>query len=823
MPNVSDLDTVLSGLNHIDSLLGGGPDWNYVTPAGNTIRYTFSIASDNEGANSPANGLMAFSAGQQGGARAAMAYLGAVTGIVFAETADGALADVHLASKDLGGGTAGLASWGAGHSFSGERLVSYSAEAYVYLDDVAAALPENATLAPGSGGLQILLHELGHMLGLKHPFEDAIRLPADQDNTSNSLLSYSNVGGPYSTFSQYDIAALNWLYGGDGLGGALGMNSTGGARFITGTGRADTLAGGAADDRLQGAGGNDTLDGGNGTDTAVFRGKFAAYAFTDLGGGKLRVSGADGVDTLNSVEMLKFDDRSVPSSQATPPPVVTPPVTPPAADTTAPAAPSASVARNAHGFVSGNKPMVSGSTEANATVNVYDGATLVATVKADAGGAYAVATSALADGPARVLTVRATDAAGNVSLPGAALQFGVDTVAPAAPVANVTVAADGTVRFSGNGEAGSTIRLTHAGAILAEGAVGANGSWSLGGGVLPKGNYDVVASASDQAGNAATAAAHLLFAVGAANLLTGTDGNDFFQPPGGSNVIDGRGGSDTVIYSGPRSGYSVVRDDGGFVVTHKGAGGAVDLLRNVEHLNFAGASLRLDYDNVVQALYLAYFGRAADAPGLAAFQSQLAGLKAPLGFSAISAAYADDAGLHSLIDSFGASAESAALYPGSTSSFITAVYQNIFNRAPDASGAAFWTSAIDSGNLSRANASLSIMAGALENTTPQGLLDGKLVNKKITLASDFTLAIDTLAETQAYAGANAAAMVRGMLGTVTAATDIAAFQATIASTLVTLASAGVGTGAASANLETGPLAPHLELLGVNTAWIDLPL
>ncbi|NHZ89807.1 DUF4214 domain-containing protein [Massilia sp. CCM 8733] len=811
MATVSDITvTPTSGLIHIDALLDSGPDWNYLTPAGNTILYTFSVASGNEATQS---GQTAFSASQQTHARAAFAALAAVTGITFTETANGLAADVHLASVNIAGAsTSGLCSWSSSYSYSGSTVTMYDAQAYVYLDNVEFAA-SNANLSPGTNGFQTLLHELGHMIGLKHPFEGGTNLAPGDDNTANTLLSYTSVGGPYADFSPYDVAALKWLYGGDGLGGALGINSSGGGRYITGTSFANTLTGTAANDRLEGDGGDDTLNGGGGTDTAVFRGNYGSYTVTDLGGGSVRVIGADGTDTLNSVEVLKFDDQSVQSPQV---------VTPPTGDTTAPVAPSASLVKNANGFVSGNKPLVSGSAEANAKVDIYSAVGLVASTTAAANGSYAVATTALADALDLVLTVRATDAAGNVSLPSA-LQFSVDTVAPAAPTATVNVSASGAVLFSGNGEAGSTIRLTNANAIIAEGTVGASGSWSLGGSTLANGNYDVTVSSLDKADNSSVAAMHLLFAVGATTTIGGTSGNDTLQPTAGNNVIDGGAGTDTANYTGPRGNYDVVRDDSGFVVTARSGTDGIDLLRNIEAVKFSDSTLKLEYDDVVQALYLAYFGRAADSGGLSSFQSQLGDLSAPHTFSAVSAAYGNNVGLHNLIDSFGASAESAALYPGSTASFIAAVYQNIFNRAPDAGGAAFWTNAIDSGNLSRANASLSIMAGALENTTAQGLLDGKLVNNKITIASDFTLAIDTPAEVNGYVGNNAAATVRTMLGTVTAATDIAAFQATIASTLLQMSGAGVQTGASSSLYEALPAQP-VALVGFNnTSLIDLPL
>ncbi|NHZ33092.1 Ig-like domain-containing protein [Massilia rubra] len=813
MATVSDITvTPTSGLIHIDALLDSGPDWNYLTPAGNTILYTFSVTTGNEATQS---GQSAFSASQQTGVRAAFATLAALTGITFTETMSGLAADVHLASVNISGAsTSGLCSWSSSYNYSGSTVTAYDAQAYVYLDNVEFGAA-NASLAPGTGGYQTLLHELGHMMGLKHPFEGTTHLPVGDDNTSNTLLSYTSVGGPYADFSPYDVAALKWLYGGDGLGGALGINSTGGGRYLVGTSLPDTLTGGTGADRFEGDGGDDIVNGGGGTDTAVFRGNYASYTVLDLGGGSVRVTGADGTDTLNSVELLKFDDQSVPSSQV---------VTPPGGDITAPGAPIASLVKNANGFVSGNKPLVSGSAEANAKIDIYSAVGLVASTTAAANGTYAVATSALADGLDLALTVRATDAAGNVSLPSVALQFSVDTVAPTAPTASVNVSANGAVLFSGNGEAGSTIRLTNASAIIAEGTVGAGGSWSLGGSTLANGNYDVTVSALDKADNNTTSTKHLLFTVGASSTIGGSAGNDTLQPTAGNNVIDGGAGTDTVNYTGPRGNYDVVRDNSGFVLTARSGTDGVDLLRNVEAVKFSDSTLKLEYDDVVQALYLAYFGRAADSGGLSSFQSQLVDLQAPVSFSGVSAAYANNAGLHNLIDSFGASAESAALYPGSTASFIAAVYQNIFNRAPDAGGAAFWTNAIDSGNLSRANASLSIMAGALENTTAQGILDGKLVNNKITIASDFTLAIDTPAELGSYVGNTAAATVRSMLATVTATTDIAAFQATIASTLLKMSGAGVQGAASSSFYEADLPDLPIGLVGVNhTSLVDLPL
>jgi hypothetical protein len=318
MATVSDITTIpLSGLNFIDALLDSGPDWNYQTGVGNTLRYTFSITS---GVEAGQTGQQAFSASQQAAARSALAYLSQITGIQFAETTDGSAAQIHLCNIDISGANVtGLCSWNTQYTYSGNQLVSYDADAYVYLDNVEWRA-QNSNLTPGGYGYETLLHELGHALGLKHPFEDAITLPAAQDTTQNTLMSYTETGGAHSQYQQYDLAALNWLYGGDGLGGALGINSTSDGRYYTGTTGADTLTGSAAGDVLKGNAGNDTLDGGAGNDTAMFGGVRSNYSFTTLADGRLVVTdatGADGVDTLISIETLRFTDTSVAVSNLT--------------------------------------------------------------------------------------------------------------------------------------------------------------------------------------------------------------------------------------------------------------------------------------------------------------------------------------------------------------------------------------------------------------------------------------------------------------------------------------------------------------------------
>src|SRR5262249_52000565 len=155
---------------------------------------------------------------------------------------DGNAADLHFSNADLiGANITGLCSWTTPYSSDGTNVVSFTGDAWVYLDSIEF-IASNSAPTPGTAGFQVLLHELGHAMGLKHPFEGAAQLPQGRDNTQFTLMSYTQVGGPYSTFSPYDIAALKYLYGGDGIGGALGAQGSG-ALYLVGSEGNDNITG----------------------------------------------------------------------------------------------------------------------------------------------------------------------------------------------------------------------------------------------------------------------------------------------------------------------------------------------------------------------------------------------------------------------------------------------------------------------------------------------------------------------------------------------------------------------------------------------------
>lgn len=687
MATVSDITTTpLSGLNYIDALLDSGPDWNFQTGASDsavyTLKYTFSVSAGTEDAGAAAKNFtgaqQTFSASQQDATRNALAYITKLTGIQFAETSDGNAAQLHFSDVNLiTSNVTGLCSWHSSYGYDGVQLKSYDADAYVYLDNVEWNY-QNMSLAPGGQGYETLLHELGHALGLKHPFDDSITLPASQDNTSNTLMSYTEVGGPYTTYRQDDVAALMWLYGDDGLRGKLGINSTTGARFLVGTSSADVITGTGVDDKLEGDGGNDMIDGGAGTDTAVFRGVRSNYTFSAQAGGNLQVTskdGSDGVDTLHSVEQLQFADQTVSSAD-----VVT-------ADTTAPSAPTLAVTKNANGYAAGSNPAVTGVAEANATVKVYTtDNTLVGSTTADASGVWSLTTTAtFADGTGYKIFATATDAAGNTSAASSTATFNIDAHAPVAPTATFNQNGNqGT--FNGTGEAGTTIYLTRVGDFIdiATATVGGDGKWSVNTSPLPNGSYTIRSVSEDLAGNTKSTQTDVTFTVNSNANVTGTAANDKLAPVAANGAIDGQAGIDTVTFTGARTNYTVAKETWGFGVTDKVGSGGHDAVINVERLQFDDTAVALDINGSAGAAYRLYQA-ALDRPAE----------KAGLGFWI----YQLDRGLtlddmvQDIINTQPEFIKKYGANPTDTE-FVNLLYANVLHRTPDAAGYDFWVKAL---------------------------------------------------------------------------------------------------------------------------------
>ncbi len=185
------------------------------------------------------------------------------------------------------------------------------------------------------------------------------------------------------------------------------------------------------------------------------------------------------------------------------------------------------------------------------------------------------------------------------------------------------------------------------------------------------------------------------------------------------------------------------------------------------------------YSNLVQELYVAYFGRPADYFGLQNFETALSTANAPADAAGLFAAYSSNAAVKTLVDAFGTSNESTTLYTNATTEgFVNAIYENLFNRAAANSGLEFWAAAIDAGTITRGEAALAIAAGAQNNTSAQGAIDWQTVGNKVGGATAFTT--DLAANSSFipdYVGAAPAAEGRAFIAGITSATTAAQYDA----------------------------------------------
>lgn len=311
MATLDDIKNIpYSGDLRVDSLLGRSLDWNYLTPTRTTLYYTFTLSLP---VKAQADGLTAsFNASQQAAVRSILQHVSDVTGVRFLETAAPTSADIHFANTDINGSrTAGQCYSGGSYRYDAiGNLTEYRGQAYVYLDN-REFNSENTLPAPGTSGYETLLHEIGHVMGLGHPFDGAYRLPASEDSTRNTVMSYTRDGKAYTEFSPYDLLALNWIYGGDGLAGNYGINSYHGPSLSAAPLPIPAYTGSMSNDVIHATASSQQIDGLGGHDTVVFAGNLAGHRVLKTGAGHQVSKPGGAVDDLYNIETLQFADYTL--------------------------------------------------------------------------------------------------------------------------------------------------------------------------------------------------------------------------------------------------------------------------------------------------------------------------------------------------------------------------------------------------------------------------------------------------------------------------------------------------------------------------------
>lgn len=161
-----------------------------------------------------------------------------------------------------------------------------------------------------------------------------------------------------------------------------------------------------------------------------------------------------------------------------------------------------------------------------------------------------------------------------------------------------------------------------------------------------------------------------------------TDGNDTFTATSGNDTYDGMGGLDTVVMGAARSQVTVTKS--GTTLNTTGTG--TDQFSNVERLKFSDGTLAFDLDGnsgQTYRLYQSAFDRTPDQAGLSHNVNLM------------------DGGLtiFDMASAFIGSAEFQQTYGQNINdtTFLTLLYNNVLNRAPDAAGLAGWQTQLNSG------------------------------------------------------------------------------------------------------------------------------
>lgn len=199
-----------------------GFKWGEGAGKGVTLTYSFPGAgaahADPYGFYEPTEpiewqGFSPFSAAEQTGARMALAAWAGVANIKFVEVQE---------TQDIVGEL----------RFAKSTSLPANEAAHAYypgFDPSAGDLWFQTTIwntmqeatKPGSFDFHVLMHELGHALGLKHSFEGPTAIPTAKDNMFYSVMSYSarvsgdNGWAPLlpTTPMYYDILAMQYAYG----------------------------------------------------------------------------------------------------------------------------------------------------------------------------------------------------------------------------------------------------------------------------------------------------------------------------------------------------------------------------------------------------------------------------------------------------------------------------------------------------------------------------------------------------------------------------------------------------------------------------------
>ena len=191
-----------------ETLLRSYKGWQ-TAESGNTVPLTYSFLSQAPATGGEGGvGFFSFSDSQKQTIRNLFATLQAQTGLSFTEVASDA-GQIRLGVNQQ--------TSTRGYSYIPDEFKGDARAGDVWLDQETVAL-----LQPGQEGYYVLLHELGHALGLQHPLSESdtsgatvlLNTFATSGNTVMLDVNTNSINGAWPTwFGSFDLQALRYLYG----------------------------------------------------------------------------------------------------------------------------------------------------------------------------------------------------------------------------------------------------------------------------------------------------------------------------------------------------------------------------------------------------------------------------------------------------------------------------------------------------------------------------------------------------------------------------------------------------------------------------------